>query len=79
MNQTTLPGRLGNKDATLEKDHRADPRIAAVLEMTGGLAPGLEPVKADATYEEALAYCNDMEQAAAAGHDILRSMMPQWP
>ncbi len=79
MNQTTLPGRLGNTNATLETDRRADPRIVEVVQMLGGFAPGLDPLPANASYEEALAYCNLFEQAAAAGHDAMRAAMPRWP
>ena len=79
MSETTLPGRLGDTTATLESDRRADPRIVAVLQMVGGLAPGLEPIKADASYAEALAYCDEFEHAGAAGHGALWATMPEWP
>lgn len=79
MNQTTLPGRLGSADATLETDRRAEPRIVQLLQVLGGFAPGVEPIKPDANYDEALAYCGLFEQAAAAGHDAMREAMPSWP
>ena len=31
----TLPGKLGNPNATFETDSRADPRIAAVMALAG--------------------------------------------
>ncbi len=79
MNDANLPGRLGNPQATLLTDRRADPRIVQAFEAVGGFAPGVEPVGPDASYEETLAYCNAFEAAAAAGNDALRAMLPDWP
>ena len=73
----TRPGKLGNPDATFETDSRADPRIAAVMAMAGDLAPGVEELAADATYEESLAYAKAFEDAAALAHPMQREMMPQ--
>ena len=61
----TMPGKLGNPNATFETDSRADPRIAAVMAAAGELAPGVVELAADATYEESLAYAQAFEQAAA--------------
>ena len=71
-----LPGRLGNPEATLATDRRADPRIIQVLEATGGFAPGLDPIEPDAPYEETLAYCAAFEEAAAQAHPQMLAMMP---
>lgn len=76
MKQASLPGRLGDANATLERDPRADPRIAQFMQVLGGFAPGLDPIKANASYAEALSYCESFEAAAAAGHDTLRASMP---
>jgi acetyl esterase/lipase len=71
-----LPGRLGDPAATLETDPRADPRIIKLLELTGGLAPGLAPVDADATYEACLDYCRSFEDAAALANPEMLAAMP---
>ena len=68
---TNLPGRLGNPDATLEADSRADPRILAAMAVAGELAPGVEPVGADAGYEECLAYCQAFEDASAVANPAI--------
>ncbi len=73
-----LPGRLANPSATLETDPRADPRIVEVLKAVGGFAPGVEPVRADASYDECLAYCLAFEQAAAAGNEMLLAALPKF-
>ncbi len=73
-----LPGRLGNPSASLETDERADPRIIEVLKALGGFAPGLEPVAADASYEQCLAYCLAFEETAAAGNEMLLATLPQF-
>ena len=75
----TLPGKLGNPNATFETDSRADPRIAAVMAMAGDLAPGVVELAADATYEESLAYAQAFEEAAALAHPLQRDMMPEFP
>ncbi|MDB2594974.1 alpha/beta hydrolase [Pseudomonadales bacterium] len=75
----TLPGKLGNPNATFETDSRADPRIAAVMAMAGELAPGVVELAADATYEESLAYAQAFEEAAALTHPLKRDMMPDFP
>lgn len=79
MSSSHLPGRLGNPNSTLETDRRADPRIVQAIEMMGGLAPGVDPVKADASYEEALAYSVAFEKAGEPGNDALRAALPDWP
>ncbi len=73
-----LPGRLANPSATLETDERADPRIIEVLKAVGGFAPGVEPVRAGASYEECLAYCSAFEEAAAAGNEMLTAALPKF-
>ena len=75
----TLPGKLGNPNAVFETDRRADPRIAAVMAMAGDLAPGVEELAADATYEESLAYAQVFEEAAALTHPMQMEMMPDFP
>ena len=81
MSESTrhLPGRLGNPDATLATDPRADPRIVQALLAAGGLAPGVAaPPAADAGQEERLAYCAAFEDAAAMAHDAMWAAMPEF-
>ncbi|MDH3644016.1 MAG: alpha/beta hydrolase [Gammaproteobacteria bacterium] len=73
-----LPGKLGNSSATLETDERLDPRIAAALAITAELAPGVEPVAADAGYQECLAYCSAFENANAIAHPAMLAAMPEF-
>ena len=75
-NSDYLPGRLGRNDATLETDERADPRIVEALVAAGGLAPGLDEIDPEATYEECLAYCAAFEDAAAEGNALLSANLP---
>ncbi len=79
MSDANLPGRLGNPNSTFETDRRADPRIVQAFEMVGGFAPGVDPVGPGASYEETLAYCRAFEEAAAAGNEALKAMLPEWP
>ena len=72
-----LPGRLGNPAATLEADERAHPRIVEVLKAVGGLAAAVDPVGADASYEQCLAYCLAFEAAGAAGNEMLLAALPK--
>lgn len=58
------PGRLGNPDTTLATDERADPRLRAVAHLLDMRPPEIPPVDADSSYEECLAYCSAIEQAA---------------
>ncbi len=76
---SNLPGRLGNPEATLETDRRADPRIVAAIAIAGELAPGVDPVGANASYEECLAYCAAFEEASAVAHPQLLAAMPEFP
>ena len=77
--KTNLPGKLGNPDATFATDSRADPRIAAAMDMAGDLAPGVAEISADASYADALAYCHAFEDAAALAHPIQMEMLPDSP
>lgn len=75
-----LPGRLGNPEATLETDPRADRRIVDVLVATGGLAPAADdPPPADASYEDCITYCSAFEEAAALAHEAMWEAMPDYP
>ena len=76
MNNSNLPGRLGNPELTVTKDPRIDPRVAALLEMGEGL-PEIEP-PVNATYEESLAFCNEFEAQDAAMHAAQLEMMPDF-
>jgi acetyl esterase/lipase len=73
-----LPGRLGNPSASLLTDARADPRIVEVLKALGSsIAAGIEPVAADGSYDDCLAYCLAFEEAAAAGNEMLLAALPK--
>ena len=71
-----LPGRLGNANATLADDGRADPRLRAISELLELRPPDIAPISADSTYEECLAYCSTLEEAAAAKHPELLVNLP---
>jgi acetyl esterase len=73
-----LAGRLGDESRTLATDPRLDPRIAQALEMAA-LAPGVEEVASVSSYEDCLAFCTAFEDANAAAHPMLESMMPDFP
>jgi len=76
MKSHRLPGRLGNPASTLLTDRRADPRIAAALAAMGDLAADIDPIAADSSYEDCLAYCSAFEATAALAHPLLEAVMP---
>ncbi|MEM9623913.1 MAG: alpha/beta hydrolase fold domain-containing protein [Pseudomonadota bacterium] len=76
--QEHLPGRLGNPENTYLTDSRSDPRIVAAMTAAGELAANIEPVGADASYAECLAYCQAFEESAAAANPLLMQMMPDY-
>ncbi len=76
MNTKNLPGRLGNPDATLLADRRADPRIVAALAAAGDLGANIQAIAADSTYEDCLAYCSAFEASAALAHPLMEAAMP---
>ncbi len=76
MNNSNLPGRLGNPELTVTKDPRIDPRVAALLEMGEGL-PEIEP-PVNATAEESRAFCNELEAQDTAMHAAQLEMMPDF-
>ena len=71
-----LPGRLGNPDATIETDGRCDPRLVSVAMQ--GYAPGVAVPPADASYEDCLAYCAELEGAADETHPLQLAAMPNF-
>lgn len=73
---TKQPGRLGDPNMTLLTDPRLDPRIRAVMEMAGDLAPGVDDPAPDISYEDALTYSNAFESAGAAMHEMAWATMP---
>lgn len=70
------PGRLGDDNTRFETDVRADPRIADIVKSAGGFGAGLEPLAADASYEECLEYGMAFERVEAQGHPALLEMVP---
>lgn len=78
INQSLLPGRLGDDHRRFETDIRADPRISEQVKLMGGFGAGLEPLPADATYEQCLDYCLAFEQTQAEGHPALLATIPQF-
>ncbi|HIG39474.1 MAG: alpha/beta hydrolase fold domain-containing protein [bacterium] len=75
-NNPNLPGRLGNPDANLQNDHRADPRIVQAIEAVGGFAPGIESPGPDGSYQACLDYCMAFEDGAALAHPLMMEAMP---
>ncbi len=71
-----LPGRLGNPDATIETDGRCDPRLVSVAMQ--GYAPGVAVPPADASYEDCLAYCADLEGAVDETHALQLAATPNF-
>ena len=71
-----LPGRLGNPDATLVDDERADPRLKAVAETLDMRPPHLAPINGDSSYRECLAYCSALDEFAAAEQPQLLANLP---
>jgi acetyl esterase len=79
MDNSQLPGRLGDKNATLLTDRRADPRIVAVLEAAGDLGAAIDPISASASYDECLEYCAAFEAVGASAHPLAEAAMPAFP
>ena len=71
-----LPGKLGNPDATLADDERADPRLRAVAELLEIRPPGITPITGHSSYEECLDYCVAIEEAAAPVRQQLLDNLP---
>jgi acetyl esterase len=78
VNQSLLPGRLGDDARRFETDARADPRIAEVIRQVGGFGAGLQPLPADATYEQCLDYCLAFERIQSEGHPTLLATNPKF-
>jgi acetyl esterase/lipase len=71
-------GRLANPDETFMTDRRADPRLAASLAMAAELQEDLDVPATDATYEERLAYCTEMEASFDLLNPIMEAAMPSY-
>ena len=71
-----LPGKLGNPDATLADDDRADPRLRAIAGLLDMQPPGVTPTTAQSSYQECLDYCLAMEEAAAPERQHLLDNLP---
>ena len=78
MDNKTLPGRLGNPEATLLTDPRLDLRIRALLEAAGDLVSGIVPPGVVASYEDCLDYCASFESITAEVHPLARAAMPKF-
>ncbi|MEM6999978.1 MAG: alpha/beta hydrolase fold domain-containing protein [Pseudomonadota bacterium] len=76
MNNSHLPGRLGDPETTLLTDRRADPRLVAALSMMAELGEGLEAPGAAGSYAACLEYCAAFEAGAAATHPLQEAAMP---
>ena len=78
MSETNLhlPGKLGNPGITLATDERADPRLRAVSDLLDVRPPGVSPISANSSYEECLAYCSAIEDAAAPERQQLLENLP---
>ena len=83
MSMTTtvdLPGRLGNPDATLATDPRADQRMVAALEPLGlAGAPVPTAVTADSPIDELLAYLNESEAGFEMMFDVVSAGLEPVP
>ena len=75
----TLPGRLGDPEATLGTDARIDPRILEVLKRSGGLEPFPHGLTQASTYEECLEFVRAMEEGLQAGNAQAFAAMPAFP
>ena len=78
INESLLPGRLGNSELRLETDSRADPRIAKLVATSGGFGEGIEPLPIEATYEECLDYCLAFESIEAKAHPQMFANMQKF-
>ena len=76
--QEQLPGRLGDPNMTLLTDPRMDPRVASLLTAAGDLLDGIEPLDSTASYEEALALCEQIESKIALAHPLAEAAMPDF-
>ena len=74
-----LPGRLGNPEATLALDLRADPRIIQAISAVNGFEPAIEPLPRDAAYEDCLEYCASLEAIYAEANPLQLAAMPDEP
>ena len=74
--QRHLPGRLGDPEATLATDPRTDPRLAAVFAESPTILPGMEPLAADTSYADCLAYCAALEAATEEQNAALKATLP---
>jgi len=66
-------------DRELTADPRLDPRIAAVLEMAGELAPNVTAPPLGADVQACLDYCSAFETANSSQHDAMLAAMPAFP
>ena len=76
--QEQLPGRLGDPSMTLLTDPRMDPRVVNLLAASGDLLDGIEPLESNASYEEALALCEQIESKIALAHPLAEAAMPDF-
>ena len=76
--QEQLPGRLGDPNRTLLTDPRMDPRVGSLLIAAGDLLDGIEPLDYTASYEEAHAFCEQMESKIALAHPLAEAAMPDF-
>ena len=77
MSHPNLPGRLGTPNLTVFEDPRIDPRVAAVLDMGGGI-PEIESPGLDASYEQGLTFCDAFETQDLATHQAQFAVMPNF-
>jgi acetyl esterase/lipase len=71
-----LPGRLGDPSRTLATDHRADPRMVAVLEAFGIAEEQPSPVTSESPVEDILAFVKEAEIGFQALFDALAAPLP---
>ena len=79
MSKHQGPGKLGDPNQTLAKDPRLDPRLAALIDAMPGLAGSSASPSFDSSVEDALAYCNAVEDAGREANEMMLAGLPDFP
>lgn len=79
VQESDLPGRLGDPNKTVLTDERLDPRIKIMLEAAASIGEGVDVPAAGASYDECLAYCATVEANGELTHPMMLEAMPEFP
>jgi len=79
MSDYLQPGRLGDSKMDLASDPRLDPRLAAALAVMPGLAGDTQSPPLDVSYDEALGYCDTIEETGSAANAEMLAALPAFP